>query len=420
MRESRRSGPDGQRGRTRPDCAADSSRSRSAEHGGTGRGKGGRRLLTLIVAWALAGATLLFGVPSFAAEVLTVPHGRIAVVSGDTIRIDGSDYRLAGIHAPKPDQQCEHRGHAWACGLAAADKLRKLLTLETRPVTCFVQPASGPPPVATCMVDDSEISVLMLRSGYVAALPDAAPYYAAAENRAQQASLGIWASTASPPWIQADHRSSANPFTDVLTVHYDDVSVIDGDSIQIGAVVYRLAGIDAPELGQDCDESGHLSPCGLTAAYDLRKLFKLEKGPITCFIQPAENTPIATCMVDDRDISDLMLKGGYVTAIDGGSPHYAAAEHLARNARLGIWSGTFLAPREWRDGKRLPAERESGTGKAACRIKGTVTAGGGRFYYTPLDDGFDAIAIDPKLGERLFCSDDEARQAGWKRRGEEP
>jgi len=377
-------------------------------------------LLTLIVGWALACATLLFGVPSFAAEVLTVPHNRIAVVSGDTIRIDGSDYRLAGIHAPKPDQQCEHRGRAWACGVAAANKLGKLLTLETRPVTCLVQPASGTPPVAACLINDRDISILMLRSGYVAALPGSAPYYAAAENRAQQASLGIWASTASPPWIQADHRSSVNPYTEVLTVHYDDVSVIDGDSIQIGGVVYRLAGIDAPELGQSCDESGHLSPCGLNAAYELRKVFELEKRPITCFIQLADSAPIATCMVDDRDISTLMLKGGYVTAIDGGPPYYAAAEHLARKARLGIWSGPFVPPGEWRDGKRLPAERESGTEEAACRIKGTVTANGGRFYHTPLDDGFDSIRIDPKRGERLFCSDDEARQAGWKREGEGP
>jgi endonuclease YncB( thermonuclease family) len=377
-------------------------------------------LLTLIVAWALACATLLFGASSFAAEVLTVPHGRIAVVSGDTIRIDGSDYRLAGILAPKPDQQCEHRGRAWACGLAATNKLGKLLTLETSPITCLVQPASGTPPVATCLINDRDISILMLRSGYVAALPGSAPYYAAAENRAQQASLGIWASTLSPPWIQADHRSSANPYTEVLTVHYDDVSVIDGDSIQIGAGVYRLAGIDAPELGQACDESGHLSPCGLNAAYELRKVFELEKRPISCFIQPADTVPIATCMVDDRDISTLMLMGGYVTAMDDSSPYYAAAEHLARKARLGIWSGPFVPPREWREGKRLPAESRSETPSAACRIKGPVTVGGGRFYYTPLDDGFDAIAIDPERGERLFCSDDEARQAGWRRRGEEP
>jgi endonuclease YncB( thermonuclease family) len=377
-------------------------------------------LLNLIVAWALAGATLLFGVPSFAAEVLTVPHNRITVVSGDTVRIDGSDYRLAGIDAPKPDQQCDHRGHHWACGLAAADKLRKLLTLETGPVTCLVQPASGTPPVATCMVNDREISVLMLRSGYVAALPDAAPYYAAAENRAQQASLGIWASTFTPPWDRGDQQAQASPYTNVLTVHYDDISVIDGDSIQIGAGVYRLAGIDAPELGQSCEESGHLSPCGLTAAYGLRKLFELEKGPITCFIRPAKVTPIATCMVGDRDISAMMLEGGYVTAIEGGSPHYAAAEHLARKARLGIWSGPFVPPREWRDGKRLPAERDSETPSAACRIKGTVTADGKRLYFGPLDHGFDSIKIDPERGERWFCSDDQARQAGWRRRGEGP
>jgi endonuclease YncB( thermonuclease family) len=377
-------------------------------------------LRTLIVGWALACATLLFGASSFAAETLTVPHNRITVVSGDTIRIADDEYRLAGIQSPEPNQQCEHRGRPWACGTAAANKLRKLLTLETGPVTCIIQPASGPPPVATCMINDRDISILMLRSGYVAALPGSAPYYAAAENRAQQASLGIWSSTSTPPWLRADRAATASPYAKVLTVHYKDISVIDGDTIQIDGGVYRLAGIDAPELGQSCDESGHLSPCGLNAAYELRKLFELEKRPITCFIQPADNVPIATCMVDDRDISTLMLKSGYVTAIEGGSPHYAAAEHLARTARLGIWSGPFVPPREWRNGRRLPAERASGPPNAACRIKGTVTTDGERIYYGPLDDGFESIEIDPERGEKIFCSVDEARLAGWKRPGEAP
>ena len=372
---------------------------------------------TLIVGWIVAVATIVFGASSFAAEVLTVPHDKVAVVSGDTIRIGGDLYRLAGIHAPGRDQQCEHRGHAWACGLAAADKLRKLMVLETSPVTCVLQPATEIP-VATCLVNDRDISILMLSSGSVAALAGAAPYYTAAESRAQQASLGIWASTVSPPWLQEGQEASASPYTEVLTVHYNDVLVIDGDSIQIEAGVYRLAGIDAPELGQSCDESGHLTPCGLNAAYELRKVFELEKGPITCFIQPEENAAIATCMINDRDISALMLDGGYVTAIDGGSPHYAAIEHLARKGRLGIWSGTFVPPREWREGQRLPEEREYAAGQAACRIKGAVTGAGERLYYGPLDDAFETIGIDPGRGDRLFCSDDEAREAGWKRPGE--
>ena len=375
-------------------------------------------MLTLIVGWAMAVASLFFAAPSFAADVLTVPHDRITVVSGDSIRIDGDVYRLAGIVAPKPGQQCRRDGQAWPCGLDAADKLRKFLTLEKRPVTCLVQPAQHPPPVATCIVSDEEISVLMLRSGYVAAVADAAPYYLAAEDRARQAYLGIWSSTVPPSFNQRSQGAPAGPPAEVLKVHGDDVSVIDGDSIQIGAGVYRLAGIDAPELGQACEESGHLTPCGLNAAFELRKLFQLEKGPITCYVRPAKDTPIATCMVDDRDISAMMLKSGYVTAIAGGSPHYAAAENRAQKAGLGIWSGPFVLPREWREGRRLAAEHAAG--QAACRIKGIVTEGGERFYYGPLDNGFDSMKVDPRRGDRLFCSDDEARRAGWRRKGEKP
>jgi endonuclease YncB( thermonuclease family) len=387
-------------------------------HGESEGETGGRCLLTAIVGWAMAVATLFFAAPSLAAEVVTVPHDQITVVSGDTIRIKGDVYRLAGIVAPKPGQQCRRHGDTWPCGLAAADTLRKFLTLETHPVTCVVQPAQRPPPVATCIVGDEEISILMLRSGYVAAVADAAPYYLAAEDRARQASLGIWSGTVPPSLNQRSQGAPAAPPAEVLSLHGSDVTVIDGDSIQIGDGVYRLAGIDAPELGQACEESGHLSPCGLNAAFELRKLFQLERGPITCYVRRAEASPVATCMVHDRDISALMLKGGYVTAVAGGSPHYAAAEHLAQKAGLGIWSGPFIPPREWREGRRLAAEGKAGD--AACRIKGIVTEGGERLYYGPLDDAYDSMKVDPRRGERLFCSDDEARRAGWTRKGEKP
>lgn len=221
------------------------------------------------------------------------------------------------------------------------------------------------------------------------------------------------------------------------------VSVIDGDSIQVDDAVYNLAGIDAPELGQICDHGGHLSACGLAAAYELRKQLELETTPIRCRIVRTEDVATATCTVVDAEISVMLLEGGYVTALPEAEPHYAAAERSAKAAALGIWGSTFVPPAEWRAGKRLPAEHAFGasshlrgvlpwklegdtllhdpkTQHMACLVKGVVTTDNERLYYGPLDEEFESLEIDPTRGERLFCGDDEARRAGWTRKGEKP
>ena len=48
------------------------------------------------------------------------------------------------------------------------------------------------------------------------------------------------------------------------------VSVVDGDTLQIGDKVYNLYGIDAPELGQLCFQDGRWNRCGVTAAFELK------------------------------------------------------------------------------------------------------------------------------------------------------
>lgn len=50
-----------------------------------------------------------------------------------------------------------------------------------------------------------------------------------------------------------------------------------------------------------------------------------------------------------------------------------------------------------------------------CRIKGNISLDGERIYHTPSDEWYDETRIDRLKGERWFCSDDEARAAGWRR-----
>ncbi len=229
---------------------------------------------------------------------------------------------------------------------------------------------------------------------------------------------------------------------EVVDVRHDQITVIDGDTLEMNNTVYQLAGIDAPELGQVCNHKGQLWLCGLAAGYRLGKLIELQSIPVKCFIQkrgPA--LPVAACLIGDSEISDMLLEGGHAVALGGSSPHYSAVEHIAKRGSVGIWGSKFIPPEKWKLGERLPSEREfkgashpskeySGkhlertirhipkSGHAACIVKCVVTDKNERFYYSPLDKEYADLEIDLQRGARNFCSDEEARQASWRRRGE--
>jgi hypothetical protein len=52
---------------------------------------------------------------------------------------------------------------------------------------------------------------------------------------------------------------------------------------------------------------------------------------------------------------------------------------------------------------------------AGCLIKGNVSTRGERIYHPPGCRYYDATKVDPARGERWFCSEAEARAAGWRR-----
>jgi hypothetical protein len=51
-----------------------------------------------------------------------------------------------------------------------------------------------------------------------------------------------------------------------------------------------------------------------------------------------------------------------------------------------------------------------------CDIKGNISVKSGeRIYHVPGQDYYDRTRIDTGKGERYFCSEAEARAAGWRR-----
>lgn len=50
-----------------------------------------------------------------------------------------------------------------------------------------------------------------------------------------------------------------------------------------------------------------------------------------------------------------------------------------------------------------------------CNIKGNVNTRGERIYHVPGQKYYNDTEISRSHGERWFCSEEEARAAGWRR-----
>lgn len=187
--------------------------------------------------------------------------------------------------------------------------------------------------------------------------------------------------------------------------------VVDGDTLEIAGVTYRLHGIDAPEAGQTCEKKGGGRwPCGKAAISAMEDL--VAAGTVVCKGESndAYGRVIGICQVNGRDINKAMVESGLAWAFVKYSRDYEAAEADARAAGAGVWQENTEAPWDYRAHKWDVAKQESPDG---CPIKGNISKQG-NIYHAPWSPWYTKTKVSLKNGERWFCSEEEAVMAGWR------
>lgn len=194
--------------------------------------------------------------------------------------------------------------------------------------------------------------------------------------------------------------------------------VIDGDTVEVDGSRVRLHGVDAPESGQLCRADGLNWQCGQQAGHALAD--RIEGRVVLCEERDRDRYGriVALCRVDGHDLGAWLVSRGWALAYRRYSTAYAGEEAAAKAARRGLWRGEFVPPWDWRRGERLPSTRR-GQDRVSdtdnCRIKGNVSRDGERIYHLPGGQYYNRTRIDPSKGERWFCTEGEARTAGWRR-----
>lgn len=143
----------------------------------------------------MCGARVIVAAAAFCLKLAFPAAAQVATTDGDTIKLNGTTYRLHGIDAPESRQWCgDYPAGAIATGLLAA-------MIESHEVACEPKTTDRYGRlVAICRADGRDLGRAMVRMGAAVAFTRYSAAYLADEEAARAEGLGVHGRGCESPW----------------------------------------------------------------------------------------------------------------------------------------------------------------------------------------------------------------------------
>lgn len=200
--------------------------------------------------------------------------------------------------------------------------------------------------------------------------------------------------------------------------------VVDGDTVELSdGRKLRYIGVDTPETKHPTKEVECFGREASQHNQDMveGRVVQLEKD-----VSEADRYGrlLRYVWLEDKLVNKIMIEDGYGFARSY-PPDVAKQEELrqaekeARDQNRGLWSECYREERQQlnqvidsADQQVMGAADEAEVVKEGCVIKGNISDNG-RLYHLPDCFSYEDVKIDQDKGEKWFCDELEATQAGW-------
>jgi len=202
------------------------------------------------------------------------------------------------------------------------------------------------------------------------------------------------------------------------------IRVIDGDTIEIeGGERVRYIGIDTPET---VDPRKPVQCFGVEAFNKNKELVEGKMVRLRKDITDRDkyNRLLRYVWVGDAFINLELVKQGFAYSYSYPpdvkyQDQFVKAQQEARESKRGLWNS---CPAQDQSATSIvtPVQTDNSTWQEnnsndSCLIKGNISSSGEKIYHLPGCGSYEKTKIDEARGEKWFCTESEALNAGWRK-----